>query len=226
MLRKLILGLGLVAAVILATGLRSKEDSTASAGASDQFQRLNQAIKDLQHPNKIMRRPAAETISSLISTPGIQRAINPLANVLLNQGKPSGMFTQMIAAETLGRIAAQVGAPTGDEAVDALIECLETEGLDTVRSACAQGLGLALNELSVEPLQLSLQSDGSPLVKYEAQAALKQLALAGVGLSSDPKNLTMDSLAQPPAEEYEIYQYLKARTLYAHPSLDAERGQR
>jgi len=225
---KKIVGLSLALALLLGLGVALWSSQTLPQLApvqSQQAKQLDQAIADLQNPKKIIRRYAVEKIARLSDSPDIGKAVQPLSDILLNLGKPSGIFTQMIAAETLGRIAAKLGPPASDEAVEALIECLENEGFDVVRAACAQGLGLAQDELSVEPLLFYLQNDQNPLVKLGAQAGLQRLDQTRVPFSPESKKLAADLLSKPVVSDDELYQYIKAHTIYARPALE-ERGWR
>jgi len=184
---------------------------------------LCQAIQDLQHPNKIVRRQAAAQISSLINTPGIQRAIRPLADVLLNKVIPSGLFTREIVSETLGRIAAQLGSPQGNRAVEALIECLENEPFDSLRSSAAYALGLSMSELALEPLQFSIENDPSPLVKFAAQEAMYRLTRSGIGLPPSASAFSLQSDSETfSVMESQLWEYQKKHIIYANPPLEEE----
>lgn len=198
--------------------------SGSSQGASDQTKPLNQAIKDLQHPDKIVRRQAARQLSTLIETPGIKRAIRPLSDLLLDRGTRSGVFTQELAATDLGLIALKLGSPQGDPALDALIECLMTEGYDTVRAAAATALGLTKNELALEPLEFARVNDNSILVRYAAQEALNRLGRGGLSLPQTLTALPATDVNASIIDETDLIEYWKAHLIYSNPRLDEKGG--
>jgi HEAT repeat protein len=192
-------------------------------GSSEQAKQLNQAIKNLRHPKKIVRRQAAHQISHLIATPGIQRAIRPLGDVLLNKGIRSGIFTQEIVAVNLGRIAAHLGSPEGDHSVEVLIECMVFEEFDSVRASAATALGLSMNELALVPLQYSLENDPSPIVKYAAQEALNRLARNGIQLpEGELAQSSSSSNPNPAFDESIFWEYQKDHIIYSNPPLEEE----
>ena len=203
------------------------EKNILSLSLQEKSGQLNQAIKDLKDPSKIVRRNAAEQISFLITTPGIQRAIKPLAEVLLNRGIPSGIFTQEICATNLGRIAAHLGSPQGNHAIQALVESLKTEKFDSVRAASANALGITNNQLAVAPLQEALANDPSPLVKFAAQEALHRLARSGIEINQSAQSLSAQSKIPGPAPgDTALREYLKKQIIYSNPPLEDEGGEK
>lgn len=208
--------------VIVGTGIMSMETgSKSSPGFSEQERQLNQAIQNLQHPKKIARRRAAHQISGLITTPGIQRAIEPLADVLLNRGLRSGIFTQEIVALNLGQIAAHLGSPQGDRAVEALIESLDTEGFDSVRGSVAYALGFTRSELAITALAFSRENDPSPLVKFACDESLRRLARSGIKLTEEIPAGAI-SQTQSDIDKSVLLDYLKDHIIYSNPPLELE----
>ena len=187
---------------------------------------LGQAIKGLEDPSKIVRRKSAEQISLLIDAPGIQRAIKPLAEVLLGD-IPSGIFTEQICAENLGQIAAFLNGPEANRALDALVESLESDEFDAVRASSADALGISKSERAVQPLEDALANDGSPLVRYASRQALYRLASAGIAIPSLSKSnsKTANANSPPPGDEEKmLYEYFIRQVLYANPPLDQRGG--
>jgi len=215
--------LGLVCALVFLLLLGATEKSCDNGPPPYD---LNMAIADLYNPGKIVRRQAAENIALLIEDPGIQRAIKPLAEVLLNKGIPSGIFTQEICAENLGRIAAHLGGPEAKRAISALAESLANEWYDSIRAGSARALGLSLSAAAVEPLQNALANDPSPLVQAAAQEALYKLSRNGVNIfSGSLKSSNLDSgSASTAVGQMELYQYLKSQVIYSNPPLDPQGG--
>ncbi len=220
-MKRKFLGSLAVVSLILATGCGVGSDRSKKDSAEEQ---LNQAIKNLSSPSKISRRRAVEKISSLTQAPGIENAILPLADVLLDRGAPSGVFTQQIAATDLGKIASYKKGRAAGLAIEALSESLKTEGFDMVRAACADALGLANSELAVAPLQESLAKDPSPLVKYVANKALQRLAQSGIQAPVTGNLSSSQNSPSPVPSDTVVREYLLRHIIYSHAPIGKGEG--
>jgi hypothetical protein len=212
---------------LLAIGAQEKSCQQQVKQTVNKEQELNQAIKNLNDPSKLLRRQAAEQIGLLIDTPGIQRAVKPLSDVLLNKAIPSGVFTQEICANDLGMIATHLGGNEAKHAIDALAESLATEEFDVVRAASANALGTTLDERAVVPLQNANANDPSPLVNFAAKRALDRLARNGidVGQGVIQTMIGTSSYAPTDADQALLQEYLKNQIIYSNPPIFQKEGE-
>ena len=221
MKKRVIVALGIFIG-LLAIGAQEKSCQQQVQQSANKEKALNEAIKNLNDPSKLARRRAAENIGLLVDTPGIQRAVKPLSDVLLNKSIPSGIFTQEICADDLGRIAAHLGGAEAKHAIDALKESLTMDEFDAVRASSAAALGITFNERAVAPLQEAVVNDPSPLVRYAAKDALNRLSRHGISTNTG----LLQSLTSTPTSEDEqlLLEYLKRQVIFSNPPIFPEGG--
>jgi HEAT repeat protein len=118
----------------------------------------------LSDPDRFVRSFAAAALGSL----GDHRASAPLLNTLMHDTDEGVRF---VAAHSLGH----VGYPKDPKVVSALIESLETGGLE-MRANAARSLGLLKDHAAVPALQKALD-DRYAGVRREAALALVRLGV-------------------------------------------------
>lgn len=171
---------------------------------------INTALRDIDSPFALERRMAVKVLSTNYKAPGIQRAVYPLEDVLLNTYITESIYTRSIAAVGLGKIAKSLGPnPWGDQIVGTLSLMSEHGEFDVIRAAAVRGLGETENPAAIPPL-LTACSDESLPVSTIADQYLFLRTGQGCGQPNTAYSLSSASRAtvssdQEPEVEWQDY---------------------
>jgi len=162
--------------VILAAGfLMGPDDCGQPPTQGEKALKVLKAVCDLNSRDYVVVRDAIRELKKLLDAPNIIIAINPLERVLSNTPGYYDAHTRGMVANVLIRIGVSLDCPSGDNAIQSVIDELGEGTVETIRASCAYALGASGREYTLDPLIAANENDPSPIVRDTACEALMML---------------------------------------------------